>query len=131
MLWLRKFGKTSPKKNVGMTPCQKPDTRRHCEVYRIESMNNLPQPRPLPTYISVLGDCRRLLHALNPTHTVPSFINSFWHSVIPTSFFDFYILFAVENLIMYTFSQVFHSKWYVGEILFSKCLYIVNWLLTG
>ena len=44
------------------------------------------QSSATPPYILVFGGCGRLLHALNP----PSCIYSFWHGVIPTSYFIFY-----------------------------------------
>ena len=65
------------------------DTRSHCKVW-LRACNNLPQP---PPYISVFWGCGRLLHALNHTLAVASCIYSFWHGVIPTSYFifnDFY-----------------------------------------
>ena len=62
------------------------DTRMHCKV-GLRACNNLPQP---PPYIFVFGGCGRLLHALNPIYlAVLSCIYSFWHGVIPTSYFIF------------------------------------------
>ena len=93
-LWLEKMSETSVKIiNVRCRDDTVPktiDTRKHCKV-GLRACNNLPQP---PPYIFVFRGCGRLLHALNPTlQCMLSCIYSFWHGVIPTSYFifnDFY-----------------------------------------
>ena len=68
----------------------------------MRACNNLLQPNP---YILVFGGCGRLLHAL----TVPSCIYSFWHGVIPTSYFifkDFYTCIYILCTNMHTLKTV-------------------------
>ena len=64
------------------------ETRRHCEEDR--ACNNLPATQSLHLwFLGVAEDCCMLSILL----AVPSCFNSFWHGVIPTSYFifnDFY-----------------------------------------
>ena len=64
------------------------DTRSHCKVW-LRACNNLPQP---PPYISFFGGCG-IVACSQLYLAVASCIYSFWHGVIPTSYFifnDFY-----------------------------------------
>ena len=68
--------------SIKMTPFQK--LQKKTPQVGLRACNNLPQPNP---YIFILGFCRRLLHALNPTCG----IYILWHGVIPTSYFILYL----------------------------------------
>ena len=65
------------------------DTRKHCKV-GLRACNNLPQPPSLHLCFSGL---RKIVACSQPYLAVLSCIYSFWHGVIPTSYFifnDFY-----------------------------------------
>ena len=61
------------------------DTRSHCKVW-LRACNNLPQP---PPYISFFFGLRKIVACSQPYLAVASCIYSYWHGVIPTSYFIF------------------------------------------
>ena len=61
------------------------DTRSHCKVW-LRACNNLPQP---PKNRDVGRGLRKIVACSQPYLAVASCIYSFWHSVIPTSYFIF------------------------------------------
>ena len=68
------------------------DTRKHCKV-GLRACNNLPQPRKT----DVGRGLRKIVACSQPYLAVLSCIYSFWHGVIPTSYFifdDFYTCFT-------------------------------------
>ena len=71
------------------------DTRSHCKVW-LRACNNLPQP---PPYISFLGGCGRLLHALN--HTLQWLLVSTVFGTVSSLHLDFYTcsLYSSQTLI--------------------------------
>ena len=77
------------KLDVGMTPCQKL-LKQEGTARRIESMQqSSATPKNQICREGVAEDCCML----SILRTVPSCFNSFWHGVIPTSYFifnDFY-----------------------------------------
>ena len=86
-LWLEKRSETSVKIIKNEVRCRDDtvpktiDTRKHCKV-GLRACNNLPQPPPFG-----VAACSQ------PYLAVLSCIYSFWHGVIPTSYFifnDFY-----------------------------------------
>ena len=65
------------------------DTRRHCKV-GLRACNNLPQP---PPYIFGFCGLQKIVAYSQPYLAVPSCVYSFWHGIVPTSYFifsDFY-----------------------------------------
>ena len=88
---LRKMSETSVKIIEGCRDDTVPktvETRRHCEV-DWEHATIFRNPLPTSWFLGVAEDCCMLSIHL----AVPSCFNSFWHGVIPTSFFifnDFY-----------------------------------------
>ena len=69
-----------------MTPCQKL-LKQEGTARRIESMKQSSATPSLHLwFLGVAEDCCMLSILL----AVPSCFNSFWHGVIPTSYFDFY-----------------------------------------
>ena len=77
------------KNKIGMTPCQKL-LKQEGTARRIESMQQSSATPSLHLwFLGVAEDCCMLSILL----AVPSCFNSFWHGVIPTSYFvfnDFY-----------------------------------------
>ena len=59
------------------------DTRSHCKVW-LRACNNLPQP---PKKRDVGRGLRKIVACSQPYLAVASCIYSFWHGVIPTSYF--------------------------------------------
>ena len=73
------------------------DTRSHCKVW-LRACNNLPQP---PKKRDVGRGLRKIVACSQPYLAVASCICSFWHGVIPTSYFifnDFYTCFTHFSL---------------------------------
>ena len=73
------------------------DTRSHCKVW-LRACNNLPQP---PKNRDVGRRLRKIVACSQPYLAVASCIYSFWHGVIPTSYFifnDFYTCFTHFSL---------------------------------
>ena len=73
------------------------DTRSHCKVW-LRACNNLPQP---PKNRDVGRGLRKIVACSQPYLAVASCIYSFWHGVIPTSYFifnDFYTCFTHFSL---------------------------------
>ena len=60
------------------------DTRRHCEV----ELTILRNPQKMRCRE---GGCGRLLHTVNSTSQCLLVSPVFWHGVIPTPYFDFYL----------------------------------------
>ena len=65
------------------------DTRSHCKVW-LRACNNLPQPSP---YISFFWGLRKIVACSQPYLAVASCIYSFWHGVIPTSYYIFTLIY--------------------------------------
>ena len=66
------------------------DTRKHCKVYRVESMQ---QSSATPSLHLCFSGLQKIVACSQPYLAVLSCIYSFWHCVIPTSYFiftDFY-----------------------------------------
>ena len=83
-LWFGKMSETSIKIIKNEVGCRDDTMSKTEKVLQrgLIACNNLPQP---PPYILVVEDCCMLSLLL----AVPSYFNSFWHGVIPTSYFIF------------------------------------------
>ena len=78
------------------------DTRRHCKV-GLRACNNLPQP---PPYIFGFWGLRKIVACSQPYLAVPSCIYSFWHGVIPTSYFFLMIFTLVYHMAQWVVQSV-------------------------
>ena len=84
-----------------MTPCQKL-LKQEGTARRIESMQQSSTTPFLHLwFLGVAEDCCMLSILL----AVPSCFNSFWHGVIPTSYFIFNDFYTCNNYILHTYCQ--------------------------